>query len=474
MATKVILPKLGQTMEEGTIVEWLVKEGDAVKRGDILFTVESDKAVLEVESRSKGVMRKILVQPGANVPVLSLVAIIAKEDEDIGALVGEEGATEAPAASTEVVIEEDEQPPADEATPQSASQVPAPAAREPVAITHEGGRIFSSPRARKLAREERIDLALIAGSGPEGRIVEKDVKAFVAGQPAATPLARKLAQELGISLAAVQASGARISEDDVRAAAVAPAPAALAAAAPVGALAVPVLPPPAEGQLTPVSGVRAVTAERMAASSHTTAAVTLQSEVEATAFVELRTQLKSALADELGFNVGYNDLLAKIVARCLVELPFMNVRLEEGGIRHLDHVNVGLAVDTERGLIVPVLRDADQMDIKTLARTFRELVDKGRKGRLGIDDMTGGTFTITNLGMFGVDQFTPVINLPECAILGVGRIKAVPAVVDGQIVARQRMWLSFTFDHRLVDGAPAARFFQAIVHYIEQPYLLLT
>ena len=170
---------------------------------------------------------------------------------------------------------------------------------------------------------------------------------------------------------------------------------------------------------------------------------------------------------------GYNDLLALIVGRCLVEYPYMNVRLEEGGIRHLDEVHVGLAVDTERGLLVPVIRNADRMGLKELARTLRELVGRAREGRSLPDDLTGGTFTITNLGMYGVDAFTPIINLPECAILGVGRIRPEPVVVDGQVVVRQMMWLSLTFDHRLVDGAPAARFLQGIARYIENPYLLL-
>jgi len=171
--------------------------------------------------------------------------------------------------------------------------------------------------------------------------------------------------------------------------------------------------------------------------------------------------------------VGYNDLLALIVARCLREFPYMNVRLEAGGIRQLDEVNIGLAVDQERGLIVPVIRGADRMGLKDLAVQFRELVARAREGKALPDDLTGGTFTITNLGMYGVDQFTPIINLPECAILGVGRIRPEAAVVNGQVAVRQRMWLSLTFDHRLVDGAPAARFLQGIMRYIEQPYLLL-
>ena len=220
-------------------------------------------------------------------------------------------------------------------------------------------------------------------------------------------------------------------------------------------------------------GVRAIIAERMATSAHTTAAVTLQSIVDATRFVEVRTKLRDALADELGFSVSYNDLLGLIVARCLVEYPYMNVRLEKAGIRQLTEVNIGVAVDVERGLMVPVVKGVERMGIKELAVAARDLVTRAREGKALPDELTGGSITITNLGMFGVDSFSPIINLPECSILGVGRIRAEPTVVDGQIVARQRMWLSLTFDHRLVDGAPAARFLQAITRYIEEPYLLL-
>jgi len=450
MASKIILPKLGQTMEEGTIVEWVKQEGDPVQRDDVLFQIESDKAVLEVESKSRGVLRKILVREGVQVPVLTVVAIVAKEDEDISDLLAElAGGESAPAA---------------ESTPDPAPVTqaePEPAVPTPV---HTEGRIVASPRARKTAREMTVDLAYVAGTGPNGRIIEKDVLAYAAAQPPATPLARKLAQEKGINLAELASDSARITAEQLQAPAAQKAP-EVAAPAPAA--------PPAQGELTPMRGVRAIIADRMGTSAHTTAAVTLQNTVDASAFVALRTQLKEALAKELGFNVGYNDLLAVIVARCLVEYPYMNVRLEEGGLRQLNSVNIGLAVDSERGLLVPVIHDAQKLGIKQFAIQFRELVARARSGQSLPDDLTGGTFTITNLGMFGVDMFTPIINLPESAILGVGRITEQPAVVDGQIAVRQKMWLSLTFDHRLVDGAPAARFLQGICKYIESPYLLL-
>jgi len=456
MAKKVILPKLGQTMEEGSIVEWLKQEGDVINRGDVLFTLESDKAVLEVEARNKGVLRKILLQPGVTTPVMAPVGIIGEPDEDITAIVAEaeaELAGQAPAVSAAA-----EPSAAAEEVASEPAVAEAPAAAGPVRAP--GERTVASPRARRVAREEGVDLAYVTGSGPGGRVVEKDVLAFMASQPAATPLARRTAEQLGVSLDAVQAAGPRVRAEEVRAAAATPPPAAAA-------------PAPAAGEMVPLKGIRAIIAERMARSHDETAPITLFSEADATAFVELRTQLKDAFAKELGFSIGYNDILAYIVARCLREYPYMNVRLEAGGIRHLPEVNVGMAVDSDRGLMVPVLHRADEMTVKELAVAFRELVARAREGRSQPDDLSGGTFTITNLGMYGVDFFTAMINLPEAAILSVGRIREEPAVVDGQIAIRSRMGLGLTVDHRLVDGAPAARFLQAIVRYIENPYLLL-
>lgn len=452
MATKIILPKLGQTMEEGTIVEWNKKEGDPVGRGDVLFQIESDKAVLEVESRAKGVLRRILVEKGIKVPVMTLVGIIAGEDEDISELLVQAEAGPGAGAA-------EEKAPAAAAVATAAPETEAPAA--PAPVHREGERIFASPRARKLAREKGVDLAYVTGSGPEGRIVEKDVLSFLQLQPAATPMARRVAQEMGVALGQLSTTGERVTAAQV-----------LGAATPAGVV-VQASSAPAAGETVPMSTLRSIIAERMGTSAHTTASVTLTSVVDATEFVALRTKLKDALAGELGFSVSYNDLLAKVVAKCMIELPYMNARLEGNLIRYLTEINIGVAVDVERGLLVPVVRGVDKMGLVELARTARDVVTRAREGRSSPDELSGGSFTITNLGMFGIDMFTPIINLPECAILGVGRIRLEPTVVDGEIVARQRMWLSLTFDHRLVDGAPAARFLQKIVHYIENPYLLL-
>jgi pyruvate dehydrogenase E2 component (dihydrolipoamide acetyltransferase) len=267
---------------------------------------------------------------------------------------------------------------------------------------------------------------------------------------------------MGVDLAAVSGTGVsgRIMAADV-----------------VGATPEPV--PPQEEmpviETVPMSGTRRIIAERMAASDAATAGVTLVTEADATAFVEAREQLKASVSETWGFAPGYNDLLGLIVARALSEFPYMNARLsaDSQAIERLPYVNLGMAVDTARGLLVPVVRDANKKGLRALGTEFRTLVERARSGKSLPDDLSGGTFTITNLGMYDIDAFTPIINLPEAAILGVGRIQPKPAVRDGEMVVRQMWTLSLVFDHRLVDGAPAARFLQRIKQLVENPYLLL-
>ena len=480
MAHEVILPQLGETMNEGVIVRWLVKEGDRVQKGDPLFQFESDKAVLDVEAPAAGQVLKLLYPAGARVPVLSVVAWIGEPGEALPARPQARHAGESPLTLTLSPKGErvggrlpasepfggrgEGQPAGPQPSPSAlwreGRREGQPAAPQPSpARTERAARIFASPRARRAAAQHGVDLKAIQGSGPGGRIVEADVLAFAAAQPRATPLARKVAAEAGVGLAKLAGSGpgGRITRADVdqRRGAVS-------------------APPQAGGQAVPMAGVRARIAERMAASARETAPVTLTTEVDATRLVEARTRLKAAYSAELGFDIGYNDLFIAICARALREHPALNSRLEGDSIRLLDEVHVGLAVDTERGLLVPVVRHADRLRLAEIARTLRELVARARQGQSGPDELKGGTFTITNLGAYGIDAFTPIINLPECAILGVGRIAPRPAVVDGQLAVRQRLWLSLTFDHRLVDGAPAARFLQRIAQLVEEPYLLLS
>jgi pyruvate dehydrogenase E2 component (dihydrolipoamide acetyltransferase) len=448
MAIKeVILPKLGQTMEFGTIIEWLKQEGDQVQRGEVLFTVESDKATLEVESPTKGYLRKILVPAGEEHPVLIPVALITKTlDEDISSWQA--------GKSAGLQVEES----ANERMSESVVQT------EEISKTSQvSDRIFSSPRARKLAREKGVELALVAGSGPNGRIVERDIVAYLESVPKATPVAQRVAEQAGVDLHAVTGTGpgGRITKADVEGTVVSTSPVPAVAAAPKAAAEV------------PMSGVRARIARRMHAGHSETAPVTLTMEVDATDLVQVRERLKASLADKLGFSIGYNDLLIKVAARALREFPYMNARLDGDTIFHLDEVHIALAVDTERGLLVPVVRDADRKGLAEVAVELRQVIERVQEGTALPDEMSGSTFTITNLGMFEIDAFTPIINLPEAAILGVGRIKDCAVVVDGEIAVRKMMWLSLTFDHRLVDGAPAARFLQHIKQLIEEPYLLL-
>jgi pyruvate dehydrogenase E2 component (dihydrolipoamide acetyltransferase) len=458
MVTEVILPKLGQTMEEGAIVEWIKQEGDPVGRGEVLFTVESDKAVLDVEATARGFLRKILVPAGQTVPVLTVVGLITRSaDEDVSSY----GSAVAAGPRAEVAAGE----------PAAMMPTATPAAASPAATPAATGRTFASPRARKTAREKGIELALVSGSGPDGRIVERDVLDYAAARPKATPMAIRAAETMGVDLAAVAGTGVsgRIMRADVAEAVAAPSP--LPAEEPAAA---PVAGPLAE--IVPFTSIRRTIAQRMAASHTATARVTLVTEADATDFVEARTQLKDSVTEEWGFAPGFNDLLGLVVARALREHPYMNARLSDDGgtIERLPYVNLGMAVDTERGLLVPVIRDADQKGLRAFGSEFRELVERARVGKSLLDDLQGGTFTITNLGMYDIDAFTPIINLPEAAILGAGRIQPKPVVRENEILVRQMWTLSLTFDHRLVDGAPAARFLQRIKQLVENPFLLLT
>ena len=324
--------------------------------------------------------------------------------------------------------------------------------------------------------------------GGGARVVEKDVQAYLASAPKASPLAEKIAAEAGIDLRKLTGTGAggKITKEDVELA-VARAgerESGRAGEAPAGAAPAPPLPTsPAQplpvadvAERIPLKGVRGIIADRMGTSVHTTARVTLMLEADATDFVAARERIKAKVAEEWGFAPGYNDLLAKIVAAGLRKFPYMNARLAPDAIERLGHVNVGMAVDTERGLLVPVIRDADQKSLRQFGAEFREMVDRARKGRSLPDDITGGTFTITNLGMYDIEAFTPVINLPEAAILGVGKI--LPKWVfrpesPDKPVLRQMMALSLVFDHRIIDGAPAAKFLQYVKQVVEEPYLLL-
>jgi pyruvate dehydrogenase E2 component (dihydrolipoamide acetyltransferase) len=459
MAEEFFVPKLGQTVEEVTLIKWLAEDGARVKQGQEILEVETDKAVFPVEATASGYLHRGPYQEGEVVPVLTVVAVIGKQDETFQAP-GAAGAAEAP--------------PAAEAGAPAAVEPGQAALAEPPAgqATGGDGRVFASPRARKLAAEKGVDLARVTPTGGGGvRVAERDVLAYLRARPKATPVAEKMAAEAGLDLDRVAGSGpgGKITREDVERA-LAPAQPPAAPPAPAPAPAAP-LPEVEVLERVPLKGVRGIIAQRMAASAHTTARVTLVMDVDAGAFVDMRARLKARVEADWGFAPGYNDLLAKIVAAALRKFPYMNARLAADAIEYVRPVNLGMAVDTERGLLVPVIRDADKKSLRRFGTEFRALVERARAGRALPDDLGGGTFTITSLGAYDVDAFTPVINLPEAAILGVGRIAERPVVRDGQIVARPMLTLSLVFDHRLVDGAPAARFLQYVKDLIEEPYL---
>ena len=446
MAEEFFIPKLGQTVEQVTLVKWLVEDGAKVSQGQEVMEVETDKAVFPVEANAKGYIHIGPYKEGEVVPVLTVVAVIGKPEDKFAA----------GSATTEAASQEASSGVAGAAQNQVAA-VPAQAELS-------SSQVFASPRARKMAAAQAVDLARVTPTGGGGvRVAERDVVTYLGQMPKATPVAQKMAAEAGVDLHGMTGTGpqGRIVKEDVA-----------RALQPSTAVSTP-LPISEVLERIPLKGVRGIIAERMGASVHTTARVTLVMEMDATELVAARTRLKERVEQTWGFAPGYNDLLAKVCATALRKFPYMNARLAPDAIELLGHVNIGMAVDTERGLLVPVVQDVDKKNLHQFGAEFRELVDRARKGRSLPDDLSGGTFTITNLGMYDVDAFTPVINLPQAAILGVGRIAPKPVARGESVVVRQMWTLSLVFDHRLVDGAPAARFLQYIKQLIEEPYLML-
>jgi pyruvate dehydrogenase E2 component (dihydrolipoamide acetyltransferase) len=444
MAKDIFIPKLGQTMEEVTLLNWLVKDGEKVEKGQAVADVETDKAVFPIETNSAGIIHLGPFSAGEIVPVLTVVAIVGTADDVYQGRnktsLAEEPQSSTPDTKQELDIEG------------VLASIPA--------ITEGAVKVFISPRAKKLALNNNLDLGKIQPTGNDGqRIIEKDVNTYLTSQPKITPLAGKIAGDTGVDLSQIQGSGprGRIMKSDV-----------LRGVDSESELS-------GQNQIVkriPLTGIRGVIAARMAESTQGTSRVTLFMEADATRFVELREMLKTKFSTEWGFTPGYNDLLAVVCSQALIEFPYMNARINGDQIEWLGMVHMGIAVDTERGLIVPVVRNADRKQLQQFGKEFRNLVDKAQKGILLPEDMNGGTFTITNLGGNDVLAFTPVINLPQAAILGVGKISPALAMRNGAVVEYQKLILSLVFDHRIVDGAPAARFLQWIKDRIEYPELL--
>ncbi len=454
MAAEVVMPKFGLTMVEGTIQQWFKKEGEAIKQGEALFEVETEKVLYEVESTVTGTVAKLLYPLEAVVAVGLPIAVIAEAGEDV-ATVAAGYADSAPASQTGTS-------PAGSPTPGTGSAA-APASAPAPAAASDGKRVPTTPAARKLAAEHSIDTALLAGTGPGGRITREDVqKAIDEGIPApasapgsgkrapVTPAARKLAAEHQIDTSQLAGSGpgGRITREDVQkvidaggqASASTPAPAAPASA----------------GESIPLRGMRKVIAERMHNSLQTSAQLTITTEVDVTQLIERREEVKRE------FNTTYNDFIIQACAHALIQHPRMNTSLEGDAIQIHGARHVGFAVALDEGLIVPVVRDADKKPLKTIAEEARALAEKARAGKLQLEEVSGGTFTVSNLGMAGVDAFTPIINSPQTGILGIGRILEKPVVFQGDIAKRSMLVLSLTFDHRVIDGAPAGAFLQSV------------
>jgi pyruvate dehydrogenase E2 component (dihydrolipoyllysine-residue acetyltransferase) len=439
MATEVILPMLGETMNEGTIVAWSKNEGDAVRPGDVLYTVESDKATLEVEATAAGFLRRVLAPAGSTVPVLSVVAYITATPEE---------AVPAPAAQVAPA------PHTAGAAPSRTSETRIPASAGASPAPPPSGRLIASPRARRAARERGIDLTRVVGSGPAGRIVERDVSAAPPA-PRLTPVAQSVAEELHINPALLQGSGpgGRIMRRDVEAAARrAPAPPASA---------------------TPLTRTQRIMADRMIASFTSAPHFYLHAEVNARQLLALREKLLTTLEADPGLRVTISDLLVVICARALVRHPQAMAQYTPDGLRQASAVNVGLAADTPNGLIVPVIHNADRLSLPDLVRTRTELIGRARAGKSLPQDLDGGVFTLSNLGAFRVDSFDAILNPPQATLLAVGRIAERPFPENGQLTLAPTMKLSLSVDHRVLDGAAAARFLDEIVSLMEAPTQVL-
>jgi pyruvate dehydrogenase E2 component (dihydrolipoamide acetyltransferase) len=407
MAIEIKVPKLGLTMEEATLVCWKSAAGEMVKKEQIVLVLETDKVTFEMPSPGDGLLHP-LVAPGSRIEVSQVVGYLAVDRDELTKLAARYPAAETggPAAAAP--------PPGPAAT--ATQQTPAPA--------NAGGRVKASPVARVMAKAHGIDLGLIAGSGPAGRVVRADVLK---------------AMEKGGSAKAVLAPAAVAGE--------------LLSAA----------------QEIPIAGVRKVIFKNMHLSLSTQAQLTLHTEASADAMMRLRNHLNAT-----GAKVSHNAILVKVIAQALKHHPLVNASVEGEVIKVWRQVHVGVAMDLGRGLVVPKVRNAEAKSIREISADIDQLVEAAKAGSLALDDLTLGTFTLTNLGAWDIDDFTPIVNHPESAILGVGRIVEKPVAKNGQVVIEQRLALSLSFDHRIIDGAPAARFLKTIKDMIEDPLLLIS
>ena len=437
MATKVHMEALSPTMEEGQVVRWLKGEGDAVTQGDILAEIETDKATMELVARGEGVLRKVFVGEGVAAPVGNVIAVIAAEDEDIAALVaaaGGGGATSAPAvdgagagATSAAAVAA---APAAAAAPETAAAPAAPATTPAAGTTPASaptGRIKASPVARRLAQDAGLDLAAVQGSGPGGRVIKRDVEAAA------------------------------------EAAAAAPVPAV--PTWPAGA-------PDTEFVDTPLSQMRKTVARRLTESLGPVPHFFLTVDVDMTRALQARKQVNQLLA-ERGAKASINDFVIKAAAVALTHHPECNAWWQGDSIRRFNRVHMAIAVAVPDGLITPVVRDAHAKGLGRISAEVRELAGRAREKKLQPHEYTGSTFSISNLGMFGIEEFTAVINPPEAGIIAVGAVEERPVVREGQVVVQPRMRITMSCDHRVIDGAQGARFLATLKSFLEEPAAIL-
>jgi len=442
MATKVSMEALSPTMEEGKLVKWLKNEGDIVKTGDPVGEVETDKAIMELVARGDGVLRKHVIKEGDSVPVGTLVGIIAAADENIDALLGSAG-TAVPALTGDGTAVA--KAPASTA---GSAAAPPPAATEATEATSAAaptGPTRSSPLARRLATEKGLDLGSVQGSGPNGRIIKRDIDAAVGGAPSSAAAQ----QPSGPSSKAAQrpsdpssAASAQRAESD----------------------------PSADFTDVPLTQIRKIIAKRLGESIGPIPTFYLTAELDLTRVMEMRAAMTDLGAE---FKVSVNDVLLKAIAVALSQHPEVNAHWGGDHIRYHNRVHLGMAVATDDGLIVPVIWDADTKRMSEISKEAKELAKRARERKLKPEEFTGSTFSVSNLGMFGIDQFTAIINPPEAAIIAIGTGEEKLVVVDGEAVVRQRVRLTMSCDHRIIDGAVGAKFLQTLRRLVENPLMLV-
>ena len=451
MATKVLMEALSPTMEEGRLVKWLKNEGDAIKSGDVLAEVETDKAVMELVARGEGVLRKRIASEGDSAAVGTVLGVIAKPDEDISALI--QGAAPSPVHS-----DQSQQPlgkPADAGDVIAKAKEFEGVTSIPATPRQSQGEASTPPQERERRGHQRIDTAahLSDNGAPQGS----------SGRPRSSPLARRLASERGVDLGALRGSGpgGRIIKRDIEQA---PAVATAAHAAAPRAVRT------GDYQDIPLSQMRKTIAKRLGESIGPIPTFYLTAEFDVTRVAELR---EAMIAQGAEYKVSFNDILIKATATALAQHPEVNAHWTGDAIRQFNRVHIGMAVAVPDGLITPVIFDANEKGLADIAAEARELAGRARERKLKPEEYTGSTFSVSNLGMFGIDQFTAIINPPEAGILAIGAVEEKPVVVDGDVVVRKRVRVTMSCDHRAIDGATGAKFLQTLRRMVENPLMLV-